>query len=98
MAPTLTNPKKVAHALIDRMSTGQVTAVVGLLEVMLDPVSRALANAPYEDEPISEEEERAVAESKAWLAEHPGEGTSHKELMAEFGLSSENLHKRRRTA
>ena len=58
---------------------------------MLDPVDRAIANAPFEDEEISEEESRAVAASKAWLAEHPGEGIPHEEILREFGLSPEDL-------
>jgi hypothetical protein len=91
MATTTANPKQLAHELIERMTPGQVSAVVGLLEVMLDPAQPALVRIPLEDEEISEEEERAVAASKAWLAEHPGEGTSHEELMAEFGLSPESL-------
>ncbi len=45
-----------AHELIERMAPGQVSAAVELLEKMLDPVSLALANAPFEDEEISEEE------------------------------------------
>ena len=44
MAHTVTNPKQQAHELIDRISTAQASAVVGLLEAMLDPVSVALAN------------------------------------------------------
>ena len=91
MAHSVTNPKQQAHELIDRLSTGQVFAVVGLLEAMLDPVDRAIANAPFEDEEISEEETRAVAASKAWLAEHPGEGIPHEEILREFGLSPEDL-------
>ena len=83
--------REQAHELIDRMAPSQVSAVVGLLETMLDPVSRAIANAPIDDEPESEDERRAVAESKAWLAEHPGQGIPHSELLAEFGLSAEDL-------
>src|SRR5579883_875622 len=52
-----------------------------------------IANAPVEDEPISEEENRAVAASKAWLGEHPGEGIPHEELLAEFGIKPEDLHR-----
>jgi hypothetical protein len=44
-----------------------MAAVIHLTEVMLDPVSLALANAPLEDEDISEDEERAVAEAREWL-------------------------------
>jgi hypothetical protein len=83
--------KQKAHELIERMPPSQVSAVVGLLETMLDPVSRAIANAPIDDEPESEDERRAVAESKAWLAEHPGQGIPHEEILREFGLSAEDL-------
>jgi len=83
--------RQQAHELIDRIAPSQVNAVVGLLETMLDPVSRAIANAPLDDEPESEDERRAVAESKAWLAEHPGQSIPHSELLAEFGLSAEDL-------
>ena len=76
--------KEQAHQLIERMAPSQVAAVVGLLESMLDPVSRAIANAPVDDEPESSEERQAVAGSKAWMAQHPGEGISHEEIVAEF--------------
>ena len=82
---------KHAHELIDRMAPSQVSAVVSLLETMLDPVSRAIANAPVEDELESEEERKAVAESKDWLAHNPGQGVPHEEILAEFGLSAEDL-------
>lgn len=89
MATAATNPKQQAHELIDRLSTGQASAVVTLITSLLDPVDRAIANAPFEDEEIGEEEKRAVSASKAWLAEHPGEGIPHEELLAEFGIDLE---------
>jgi hypothetical protein len=91
MATAATNPKQEAHELIERISTAQASAVVTLITSMLDPVDRAIANAPFEDEEISDEENRAVAASKAWLAEHPGEGIPHEELLAEFGIHPEDL-------
>ncbi len=90
MAQAVINPKQQAHELIDRISTAQASAIVGLITSMIDPVERAIANAPFEDEEISEEETRAVAASKAWLAEHPGEGIPHEEILREFGLSPED--------
>lgn len=72
------------------MAPSQVSAVVGLLTTMLDPVSRAIANASIDDEPESEDERRAVAESKAWLAKNPGQGIPYEELLAEFGPSPED--------
>jgi hypothetical protein len=42
----------------------KLNAVRGPLEVMVDPVFRALANAPIDDESITEEEDRAIAEAR----------------------------------
>ncbi|HYU46494.1 MAG TPA: hypothetical protein VEK84_10000 [Terriglobales bacterium] len=84
-----THTKEKAHELIDRMAPSQLSAVVGLLETMLDPVSRAIANAPVDDELETEEERRAVAASKAWMEQHPGEGIPIEDVGAEFGLSGE---------
>ena len=56
MAPA--NEKQHAHELIDRMPVAQVSAIVQMIEAMLDPVSRAIANAPVDDEPESEAERR----------------------------------------
>ncbi|SRR5712691_1348645 len=91
----MANTKEHAHELIERLAPGQVSAVVGLLEIMLDPVSRSLANAPFEDEPISEEETLAVAASKDWLKNH--EPIPHEDVLAEFGLSTEDFKRMGRT-
>ena len=40
--------------------------------IALDPVDRALATAPLEDEEISEEEAQAVARSKEWFQHNQG--------------------------
>ena len=85
--------KEKAHELIERMAPSQVSAIVVLLESMLDPVSRAIANAPVDDEPESDGERQAVAASKAWMAQHPGEDIPHKDILAEFGLSAEVLQR-----
>lgn len=87
--------KEQAHELINRMAPGQVSAVVGLLEIMLDPFARALANAPYDDEPVSEEEAHDIAASKAALAR--GEAIPHDEILAEFGLTQEDFDRMGRT-
>lgn len=91
MASTATKTKQQAHELIERLSAGQISAVVNLLEAMLDPVSIALANAPIDDEPVSEEEARDIAEARAAYAR--GEVISHEEVLAELGLSSEDFER-----
>ena len=42
--------KDHARQLIERLAPGQVPAAIGLLEALLDPVSRAIANAPVDDD------------------------------------------------
>ena len=68
MAYAATSPKQQAHELIDAMAPGQVSAVVGLLKIMLDPLARTLASAPFDDEPVSAEEVREIAAARASLA------------------------------
>lgn len=97
MAQAAANPKQQAHDLIDRMAVSQVSAVVGLLESMLDPFARAIANAPFDDEPETDAERHAVAASKEWLEQHPGEGISHEAVLAEFGLGAEDFERMGRT-
>jgi hypothetical protein len=78
--------KEHAHKLIEQLAPGQVPAAIGMLERLLDPVSGAIANAPVDDEPETDEERTAVAKSKAWFKQRGGQGISHQEVLADFGL------------
>ena len=85
--------KQQAHELIERMAPGQIFAIVTVMETMLDPVSRAIANAPIDDEPETDAERQAVAASKAWMAEHPGQGIPFEDLLSDFGVTAEELRR-----
>lgn len=85
MEPNVDQERRQAHAYLDHLPDAQVSAVRGLLEAMLDPVSRALANAPEEDEEIGGDEEAAVARSKEWFKHH--EGIPFEQVVAELGFS-----------
>jgi hypothetical protein len=91
----MADTKERAYELIDRLPSTQLSAVVGLLEAMLDPVSRAIANAPVEDEPISQEEAIALDAAKEWLKNH--EPIPHEEVLAEFDLTPEDFERLGRT-
>ncbi len=82
-----------AHAqhLLDHLAPEQFSAVVHLMEVMLDPLSRKLANAPPEDETISADEEAAVAEARQWRLHN--KPVSHEEVLADFGLTVDDFQK-----
>ena len=77
------NEKRRAHELIDRLEPKQASAVVGLLESILDPVSRAIANAPIDDEPVTAEEYAALEESREW-ARH-NKGIPHEQVWPSLG-------------
>jgi hypothetical protein len=78
--------REQAHQLIDRLPDSQVAALVGLLETIVDPVAAAVRNAPLDDEPETEEEKRAAAEARVWLARRGGKGIPHEEAMRRLGL------------
>ena len=82
--------KEHAHELIERLPVDRIPTVVRFMEFMLlDPVSRSLATAPIDDEPLTEEEARAIEASKEWLRHN--QGISHEEVLAEFGLKPEDF-------
>jgi hypothetical protein len=81
--------KQHAHELIDKLAPSQVPAAIGMLESLLDPVSRAIANAPIDDEPVSAEEEKALAASHEWLKHN--EAIPHEQVLAELGITQEEI-------
>jgi len=90
-----TQERQQAHALLDMLPEEKLVAVVHLLQAISDPVARSLANAPIDDEPISEEEIRAVQASREWLKDHAP--IPHEEVLAEFGLTLEDFERMGRT-
>ena len=56
---------------------------------MADPVARAIANAPVDDEPVTEEEEQALNEAREWLRHN--EPISHEQVLAGLGITREEI-------
>ena len=75
--------------LLDQLDPSQLEAVVRLLEVMTGPEASRIHNAPIDDEPVTEEEERAVAASKEWFKNN--RGIPMEEVAAELGLAMEQV-------
>jgi hypothetical protein len=82
---TMTDARQNAHQLIDRLPERQLSALVGLLETIVDPVATALRNAPLDDEPATGEEKQAVAEAREWLQRNSGKGIPHEEAVRRPG-------------
>jgi hypothetical protein len=80
----MTTDRQHVHQLIDQLDPGQFQAIAQLLEVMVDPVARSLSRAPIEDQPVSHEE--AALLDAAHDSIRLGGGTSHEEILREFGL------------
>ena len=78
--------RQQAHELVDRLPAAQLSALVGLLEAIVDPVATALRSAPPDDEPDTEEEKQAAAEARDWLRQNGGKGIPHDEAMRRLGL------------
>jgi hypothetical protein len=56
---------------------------------MTDPETASIRNAPIDDEPVTEEEERAVAASKEWFKKN--RGIPMEQVLAELGLTMEQV-------
>lgn len=82
----MSESRQHAHQLIDRLPESQVSALVGLLETIVDPVTAALRNAPFDDEEESDEERAAVDQARRSLERNGGKGISHAEAMRRLGL------------
>ncbi len=73
--------KQHAHDLIEQLSPAQMAAVLQLLEVMLEP----------DEEPLSEDDIKAVAASREYFREHPDEGVSFEDFAAECGFTMDQI-------
>lgn len=69
------------HELIEQLDPDQVAAVLQLLEVMVEPA----------DEPLSEEDRRAVAASREHFRKNPEPGVSFEQFAAECGFTMDQV-------
>jgi hypothetical protein len=75
--------------LIDRLAPSQVRVVRGLLEALIDPVARAIGNAPVDDEPLTSEDRRALEEAQEWLKSN--QGIPHEQVLSELGITQAEI-------
>jgi len=82
----MSDPRRHAHELIDRLPETHISAAVGFLESIVDPDKVTLQNAPFDDEPETEAERQAVAQARISLQKNGGKGVPHNEAMRLLGL------------
>jgi hypothetical protein len=84
--------KNHAHELIERLPDSQIGTAVRFLEFMLlDPVKRALAAAPSDDEPVTDQDRHRLRAGQAWFANRGGKGIPMEDVLAGSGLKSEDF-------
>lgn len=81
--------KAHAHELIEKLAPGQVPAAIGMLESLLDPVARAIANAPLDSEPLSAADEKALAKAHEWSKHN--KPIPHQRVLDELGVTQEEV-------
>jgi hypothetical protein len=92
VTPTVTDTmeakaKERLYRLIDQIPEREIHAAERYLEYLAeygDPFIRKLMNAPFDDEPVTEEEEAGVRE--AWADYRAGRVQTLKEVEEELGL------------
>ena len=89
MGSDLTREKQQLHELVDRLAPRHVHAVRGLLLAMVDPVSRAVANAPADDEPLTAGEAQALDEAREWLKHN--RPIPHEQVLADLGIAQQEI-------
>jgi hypothetical protein len=72
--------KQHAVELLDQLGPSQLAAVVHLLEVMIQ-----------EEEPVTEEDRRAVSASREYFRQNPEGGISFEDLAAECGFTMDQI-------
>jgi hypothetical protein len=84
--------KQHAHELIERLPDAQIATAVRFLEFMLlDPVARALATAPPDDELVSAEDRHRFHNGQAWFRQRGGEGIPMEDVLAGCDLKPEDF-------
>ena len=82
--------RRQAHAYLDHLNHDQFNTVRTLPESMLTPLERSLANAPADDEPLTEDDRAAIA---AGLASRQEGVFTTEDILAGFGLTLEEFER-----
>lgn len=84
--------KHQAHELIERLPDAQIATVIRFLQfILLDSVTRALATAPPDDEPVTDQDRGRFHGGQAWFAQRGGKGIPMRNVVAECGFKLEEF-------
>ena len=83
--------KQQAQQLLELLDAGQLAAVVHLLELMTDPVTRAITQAPTDEESLSSEDINALDAARQWSERN--DPIPHSQVLADFGFTQEEIER-----
>ena len=78
---TSESDRQELHALVEHIPPADLPAARKILRALADPVWLSILTAPFDDEPETEQERVEVEAAR----NEPGSGTSHEEVLREFG-------------
>ena len=81
----MSDVRKEVHEEIDRMTDEEVKGLKQFLATYPDQFEATHRNAPYDDEPFTEEDRRMLAEAEEWFEQNGGKGIPNEEIIREFG-------------
>ena len=68
------------------MTEKELRGLKEFLSTYPNRVAAVFRNAPWSDEPLTEEDKKAIAEGEEWLKQNGGKGIPHEEIVRELGL------------
>ena len=82
----MTDIRNEVHEEIDRMTEKELLGLKEFLATFPDRLGAILRNAPVDDEPVTEEDLRAIAKSQEWFRQNGGKGIPHDQVVRELGI------------
>jgi hypothetical protein len=89
MATNVIQEKHQLHKMVDLLAPEQVQTLRALLEAMLDPVARAIANAPVDEEPLTRDDVIALDQAREWIKHN--RGIPHEQVLTELGITADEI-------
>ena len=78
--------RKELREEIDRMATRDLPGPKEFLATYPDKLCAELRKVPWDDEPVTDEDRRAIEEGEKWIRENGGKGIPDEHVMRELGL------------
>ncbi len=81
----MTDVRSQIHEEVDQMTEKELLGLKEFLATYPNQFRAFLRTVPWDDEPLTEEDEKALAEGDEWLRQG-GKPIPHEEVMRELGL------------